>query len=312
MTASIEIDDLPRTDRVEFLRQHMLAARTPLELRPNGAESVVVRARATPLSDEVSLLSTAGSGAAVHRTAAMARADAEPAVVLSLLTGGRSTVAQGGSAVLQRPGELVIYETSTPYAITFESGSARHSLTVSRSVLDLPERAFGAHHAEHLDRRDPVVASVTAFLHGLAVSARTMTLDQQRIMGPAAIAMTRALLLETSGTHRADDSQSLDARLLAYLERHFARQDLSAAELAAAHGISERTLYASLARNGIGLRRWLRERRLRAAAAMLVDPAWRTASISTIAHRWGFADHAHFSRTFRERYGVTPSDYRAG
>lgn len=310
MAASIEIDDLPATERVEFLRQHMLTARTPLELRPTALQPLQVRARTRALTDEVTFLSSVGTGASVHRTAALARAEEAPAIVLSVLIAGRSTVAQSGSAVRQRAGDLVIYETSSPFALTFESGSARHSLTVSRAALDLPPQAFGAHHAEYLDRDDPIIASVTAFLLGLATAASTLTPFQQQIMGPAAVAMTRALLLETSGLHRADDRQSLDALLLSYLERHYARQDLSAAELAAVHGISERTLYTALARNSISLRSWLRHRRLRSASDTLVDPAWRVASIATIAHRWGFADHAHFARTFREEYGMTPTEYR--
>jgi AraC-like DNA-binding protein len=32
--------------------------------------------------------------------------------------------------------------------------------------------------------------------------------------------------------------------------------------------------------------------------------------ISHIAHRWGFADLAHFSRLFKAAYGEAPSVYR--
>jgi AraC family transcriptional regulator, positive regulator of tynA and feaB len=29
-----------------------------------------------------------------------------------------------------------------------------------------------------------------------------------------------------------------------------------------------------------------------------------------IAHRWGFCDTSHFSRTFKAHYGYSPTDYR--
>jgi AraC family transcriptional regulator, positive regulator of tynA and feaB len=29
-----------------------------------------------------------------------------------------------------------------------------------------------------------------------------------------------------------------------------------------------------------------------------------------IAHRWGFSDTSHFSRTFKAHYGYSPTDYR--
>jgi AraC-like DNA-binding protein len=37
-----------------------------------------------------------------------------------------------------------------------------------------------------------------------------------------------------------------------------------------------------------------------------------TLSISEICFRWGFNGSAHFSRAFKDRYGVSPRDYRKG
>ena len=35
-----------------------------------------------------------------------------------------------------------------------------------------------------------------------------------------------------------------------------------------------------------------------------------TVPISTIARRWGFRDHGHFTRRFKATYGLTPRDWR--
>jgi AraC family transcriptional regulator len=51
----------------------------------------------------------------------------------------------------------------------------------------------------------------------------------------------------------------------------------------------------------------VRARLERAAAAMLAS----NATISSIAHAAGFADHSHFCRQFRRTFGGTPSAYRA-
>ena len=37
---------------------------------------------------------------------------------------------------------------------------------------------------------------------------------------------------------------------------------------------------------------------------------YRQESIGAVAHRLGFSDAAHLSRTFRGRYGMTPREYR--
>lgn len=55
--------------------------------------------------------------------------------------------------------------------------------------------------------------------------------------------------------------------------------------------------------------KWLLERRLQYAAAMLRD---REQQVTQVALRCGFEDLSHFSRSFKQRFGLPPSDYRAG
>ena len=39
-------------------------------------------------------------------------------------------------------------------------------------------------------------------------------------------------------------------------------------------------------------------------------PAPAAVTISTIGAHWGFLDAAHFSRVFKETYGLSPREYR--
>jgi AraC-like DNA-binding protein len=45
---------------------------------------------------------------------------------------------------------------------------------------------------------------------------------------------------------------------------------------------------------------------------MLSDPRLTNRRIGDIAGACGFSDPSHFGRRFRQFYGVTPSDIRAG
>jgi AraC-like DNA-binding protein len=51
--------------------------------------------------------------------------------------------------------------------------------------------------------------------------------------------------------------------------------------------------------------------RLEACRRELGDPQQGHRSISDIAFGWGFNDAAHFSRAFRERFGLSPREWRA-
>ncbi len=55
---------------------------------------------------------------------------------------------------------------------------------------------------------------------------------------------------------------------------------------------------------------FIRERRLERCREELSNPRLANRSIGEIAYAAGFADLAHFSRRFREAYGLSPSDYR--
>ena len=71
-----------------------------------------------------------------------------------------------------------------------------------------------------------------------------------------------------------------------------------------------RYLHSLFHQSGISVSRWLWERRLKAAREDLLDPNMNHMRISEIAFRRGFNDPAHFSRTFRNRFDVSPSGLR--
>lgn len=53
------------------------------------------------------------------------------------------------------------------------------------------------------------------------------------------------------------------------------------------------------------------ERRLDGAARDLRDPARCGRDIGRIAFDWGFSDLSHFTRRFKQRFGMRPRDWRA-
>jgi len=76
------------------------------------------------------------------------------------------------------------------------------------------------------------------------------------------------------------------------------------AELATAVGLSpSRLAHLFRAQTGLPVRRYLLWLRLGDALQQLAHGV----SLTTAAHAAGFADSAHFSRTFRAMLGITPS-----
>ena len=87
---------------------------------------------------------------------------------------------------------------------------------------------------------------------------------------------------------------------------------IKADELARRHGISPVYIHKLFAREGTTLSSYVLEQRLLLAHHALSDPTLRHRSISFVAFGLGFGDLSHFNRRFRRRFGLTPSDVRAG
>lgn len=79
-------------------------------------------------------------------------------------------------------------------------------------------------------------------------------------------------------------------------------------DMAAVVGVSDAQLRRiSISALGASPRQLLSNIRLTAAAVLLHDPGIR---IKEIQARVGIADASHFCRDFRDRFGVSPSEYR--
>jgi AraC-like DNA-binding protein len=85
---------------------------------------------------------------------------------------------------------------------------------------------------------------------------------------------------------------------------------LSINAVAARHGITPRYVRRLFENEETSFSEFVLDSRLSRAHAMLVSPRHADRAISAIAFDCGFGDLSYFNRTFRRRFGATPSDVR--
>jgi AraC-like DNA-binding protein len=86
--------------------------------------------------------------------------------------------------------------------------------------------------------------------------------------------------------------------------------DLTVTTVAARHRVTPRYIHKLFESGGTTFTRFVLAQRLEHAYGMLRNPRLSARSISAIAYDTGFGDLSYFNRTFRRRYGATPSDIR--
>lgn len=75
-------------------------------------------------------------------------------------------------------------------------------------------------------------------------------------------------------------------------------------------GISVRRLYRLFEDQGESVCRYIQRTRLQHSADDLANLTSQNESITAIAHKWGFTDSAHFSRSFKKEFSLSPREYR--
>jgi len=86
---------------------------------------------------------------------------------------------------------------------------------------------------------------------------------------------------------------------------------LDVSTVAARQGVTPRYVHRLFEREGQTYSQFVLEQRLDRAYQLLRDPLLGDRRISTIAYHVGFGDLSYFNRSFRRRYGLTPTDVRA-
>src|SRR5690606_27219390 len=98
--------------------------------------------------------------------------------------------------------------------------------------------------------------------------------------------------------------------VIRYIEDHLHDPSLSVESVADGVHVSTRYLRAIFATTGEKASSYILRRRLEECARRMRDPAWCGMTLMQIALSQGFNSAAHFTRTFREHFGVSPREFR--
>jgi AraC-like DNA-binding protein len=231
--------------------------------------------------------------------------------LINLQLAGRSKVIQDGRVAEIGPGDMAMYDASRPYVLAMDDDFDMVVFQLPRDLLR--QRLVGP---EHLTAR--TVQGSTGF--GRAASRFLMTAPAAVETGDLGGALIEGHVLDLLATlfGALPDASALtdrrSARLVAakdMIERLLDEPDLDRETIARAVGLSVRELARVFALENETPAGYVRRRRLERCRADLAAPRLAARTITDIALSHGFNDAAHFSRLFKESFGVSPADYRA-
>jgi AraC-like DNA-binding protein len=101
------------------------------------------------------------------------------------------------------------------------------------------------------------------------------------------------------------------ARIKRFVREHLRDPGLDVDMVSRAVGLSTRYIHKLFSSEPEPLMKWVWAERIEGACREIEQTALRRKAISQIGFSWGFSGAAHFSRSFRNRYGVSPVEYRS-
>lgn len=99
-------------------------------------------------------------------------------------------------------------------------------------------------------------------------------------------------------------------RICHSIDQQLSDAELSLKTITEQQRVSARYVQKLFEDAGISFTGYVRDRRLERCRRELVSAAHRRMSVSEICFRWGFNDAAHFSRSFRAKFDMTPRECR--
>lgn len=226
---------------------------------------------------------------------------------------GLTSFKQNGDRAELGAGSLLLYDPTRPYLLV-------NATTVHQVIFQVPRDMFGASSLAQLahshlyqqggDGLPHIVSSVLAAtareVGALAQSARTRVGDTlARLIASLVSGETEIPL---SGEAAA--LKMLRYRIIGYIDAHYEDPDLSIDQVATALKCSKRYIHRAFEDTALKPERYLWEVRLERCRESLLAAEKLRWSLSEIAFSCGFSSSAHFSRSFKARYGMTPRHFR--
>ncbi len=297
----------PPGERRDAWREAMVRLRLPVEAAAGDDDaSASVTCLVSPMGMEFSLVN-AGAQEISGRNR-----DQPAAIWLAVLLEGSAILDDGTSEADIQPGDIVFGPTGMAAALRLRTRFRLLFITAPRVALDHRLVAPRSVRIGHLAAAGGLNHVFSGLLRALADTLDDLSGDQLR---PVELAVTEFLVAGLAADVAAPHSPAAVRgahlhRVRQSIELLLAEPDLRLARVAEAAGVSPRYLQKLFATAGESFTRYVRLRRLERCRLDMLSPRYADTSISSIAFRWGFNGSAHFSRAFREQYGLSPRAFR--
>ena len=234
--------------------------------------------------------------------------------LISMQIEGSCHIHQDGRDAILQPGDFALYDSTRPYSLLFPNAISQIVMKMPRATLkqriSLPETLT----ATRISGDKGIGKIVGRLIVSLERQAMGLSPVTHQPIAENTLGLLATALNDQVGVKSFNQSEVKRAqlqRIKLYILDHLCESDLSVETISGAHRISPRYLHILFESEQSTVTRWIWEQRLIHAKKELCDPRQLGKTITQICYRWGFNDTAHFSRSYKRRFGYSPRAERS-
>ncbi len=231
------------------------------------------------------------------------------AMSLLHLRHGKEAITIADNEIALQAGDLVLWDSERP--MTFDVPARLEKLTLMfpyaalTSIFPNAEDYVG----RVIPSRRGLSTLLTSYLSSIEQEMWTMSSeDLTAAMKPTMDLLATVLTME-SRLPRQSLRTITRTRIQQYIVDNLCDPALTPTRIAESNGITPRYLHLLFEDVGVSVSHWIRERRLERCKDDIARSPATGRSITEIAFDWGFNHPSHFSRTFKQQFGVAPRTY---
>jgi AraC-like DNA-binding protein len=227
-------------------------------------------------------------------------------LMVSTQLSGMTRMRSGRGAIDLRPGEVGVLDTSQPFTNEFVGATSRAVVLIDKRLM---QTTADEPLAGRIANTEPYFELIRQYVTTLATPGLNHNPDVARSL----VHSLSSLLSRTCSAQFPFGSNRLPVtkdEIDSFIRLNLANNSLSARMIASQFGLSLRTLFSLYEASSETLEQSIIRFRLERAAELLVSERHKDDSVLNISILAGFKEVSHFSRRFRDAYGVPPSEWR--
>lgn len=260
----------------------------------------------------VKLCELASSPVTVVRDSASARREDRGFMKIAVQLSGRSAFTQSGREVVLDGAGWTFYDTARPYRVVNFTAVHQFVLLVPKQDLHLSALQLEQFGTRKFGADSGISRIFPNYVRSILSEGEAVTEAEAAALGDVATNLLRLSIAGAARDRAFETAQeTLAFQIKHYVRTHIADPELSVQRIAERFGCSKRHLHRVFAGSDVSLSDFIWRSRLERCAVALRSAAYRDVSVGELAFNHGFSNFSHFSRSFRQHFGCSPSAYRA-